>query len=179
MRIDRSTLTMVHEHIEDRQTNQVAFSYSGKELLLTTGDGTVKILDYPSMENLHTLSAHTSACYCIEIAPPATYVAVGGSDALITLWDTTDWVCRRTFDRCSGLVRTLSFSCDGSYLVGGSDEGTGIEIAHVESGEYVHRIETTTTVPVLQWSPKDYSLAYAPGEGSAGLKVIGSFGTAS
>lgn len=157
----------------------MAFSYSGKELLLTTGDGNVKILDYPSLDPLYTLPAHTSSCYSIEVATPATYVAVGGTDALITLWDTTDWTCKRTFDRYQGYLRTLSFSCDGSYLVGGTDEGNGIDIAHVETGEWVHRVETTTTVPVVQWSPKDYSLAYAPGEGSGGLKVIGTFGSTS
>lgn len=31
------------------QTNQIAFTNSGRELLLTTGDSQVKILDYPSM----------------------------------------------------------------------------------------------------------------------------------
>jgi THO complex subunit 3 len=83
-------------------------------------------------------------------------------------------VCRRTFDRAAGLVRTLSFSCDGAYLVGGSDEGTGVDVMNVETGEYMHKIETPGTVPCVQWSPKDYSLAYAPGEGGGGLKIIGS-----
>jgi len=140
------------------------------------GHGAVKVLDYPSMETLHTFTPHTTACYSIEVSPSASYVATGGSDALITLWDTTDWVCRRTFDRSQGTVRMVSFSCDGSYLVGGSDEGTGIEIGHVETGDYVHKIETTSTVPFVQWSPRDYSLAYAPGDSVGGLKVLGSFG---
>jgi THO complex subunit 3 len=173
LQIDRATLTAVSKYHEDRQANQMAFSYSGEELFLTTGEGLVKIFAYPSMELLHTLTAHTSACYCVEVAPSGAYVATGGSDAIMTLWDTTSWICKRTFDKSVGTVAELSFSCDGAYIVGGSEEGTGLDIAHVESGEYVHRIETPGTVPHVQWSPKDYALAYAPGEGAGGLKILG------
>jgi THO complex subunit 3 len=124
------------------------------------------------MDSLHTLSAHTSSCYCIDLAPSGAFVATGGSDGLMTLWDTTNWVCKRTFDKCVGAVTELSFSRDGAYLVGGSDEGNGLHIGHVESGDYVHTIETTGTVPHVQWSPIDYALAYAPGEGLGGLRIV-------
>lgn len=71
----------------------------------------------------------------------------------------------------------MSFSCDGTYLAGGSDEGSGVEIINVESGEYVHKIETTGKVPLVEWSPKDYAIAYAPLDGGGGLKIVGTFGT--
>ncbi|KAF2401270.1 WD40 repeat-containing protein [Trichodelitschia bisporula] len=176
IRIDRGKLAQVDSYRQPVQTNQTAFSWSGKELFLTTGDGSVKVLDYPSMNHLYTINAHTSSCYAIEMNAPATHLAVGGSDALITLWDTTNWVCQRTLDHMTGPVRSISFSCDGAYIVGGSDEGSGIEIVHAESGDYVHRVDFALPAPVVQWSPKDYSLAYAFGEGHAGLRIIGSFG---
>ncbi|KAF2428819.1 WD40 repeat-like protein [Tothia fuscella] len=179
VRIDRSTLTEVSRQRQSTQTNQIAFSWSGRELLCCSGEGNIRILDYPTLDELYTIPNHASSCRSIEVAPSGAYIAVGGSDALITLVDTTDWVCKRTFDRCQGSVASVSFSCDGAYLIGGSDEGHGIEIAHVESGEYVHRIETGNTVPVVQWSPKDYSIAYAPSDGSEklSLKVVGMFGS--
>jgi THO complex subunit 3 len=96
---------------------------------------------------------------------------------LITLWDTTEFVCRKTFDRAAGPVKTLSFSYDGTYLVGGSDEGSGLEVINVETGEYVYKIDTTGKVPCVEWSPRDYSLAYAPTDGGGGLKIVGSFGS--
>ena len=112
------------------QTNQTTFSHAvpPRELLVTTGEGSVKVLDWPSMEGLHTLHAHTSACFSLELCPRGKYLAVGGSDALITLWDTTEWVSRRSLSGMVGAVRSLSFSFDGSYIVGGSDEGNGLEI---------------------------------------------------
>ncbi|KAM3518035.1 hypothetical protein NHJ13051_008490, partial [Beauveria bassiana] len=53
------------------------------------------------------LSGHTSSCLTVEMQPSARYLATGGSDSVIALWDTTDWLC---------------FTFDGSYIVGGSDE---------------------------------------------------------
>jgi THO complex subunit 3 len=47
--IDRRQLQQLGSYKQPVQTNQIAFSNSGKELFLTTGDGQLKILDYPSM----------------------------------------------------------------------------------------------------------------------------------
>jgi THO complex subunit 3 len=60
--------------------------------------------------------------------PRGKYLAVGGSDALISLWDTQDWMCKHTLGHMEGPLRSVAFSWDGSYVVGGSDEGTGLEI---------------------------------------------------
>lgn len=162
------------------QTNQTIFSWSGEELLLTTGDGQVKILDYPSMAPLHTLNAHTSACSTIDYSPNGDYIAIGGSDALITLWDTTDWICQRSLTAITGPVRSVGFSFDGSYVVGGSDEGTGLEIAHTATGEYVHKIETNYPSPAVAWHPSRYVLAYGQhtpyGTTGEGLKIVGGVG---
>jgi THO complex subunit 3 len=73
-----------------------------------------------------------------------------------------------------GPVRSVSFSFDGSYVVGGSDEGTGLEIAHVETGEYVYHVETAWPAPCVQWHPSRYVLAYSGDV--AGLKIIGAMG---
>ncbi|KAF2089069.1 WD40 repeat-like protein [Saccharata proteae CBS 121410] len=183
--ISRATLTALPSHRQNVQTNQTFFSWSGEQLFLTTGDGQVKILDYPSMvgclfsdsifyNTIHTLNAHTSSCYSIECSPTGAYLAIGGSDALITLWDSTDWICQRTLGAMTGPVRSVSFSHDGSYIVGGSDEGTGLDIAHVETGEYVHRVETNFSAPCVQWHPSRYVLAYSGDP--TGLKIVGGIG---
>ncbi|KAF2452400.1 WD40-repeat-containing domain protein [Lineolata rhizophorae] len=172
--ISRSTLTPLASHRQPVQTNQTMFSHSGNELFLTTGEGHVKILDYPSMEVLHTLNAHTSSCLSLDFSPTAAYLAIGGSDALITLWDSYDWVCGRSLGGMLGSVRSVSFSFDGSYIVGGSDEGASLEIAHVETAEYVHHVETDAAAPCVAWHPSKYVLAYSGDV--QGLKIIGSIG---
>ena len=147
------------------------YSWSGKELFLTGGDGTIQILDYPTMEPLYTFRAHTSSCFSLDLSPDGRRFAVGGTDALVTLWDTTDWICKRSLDRLTGPIRSVSFSWCGGYLVAGGEEDKGIEIVHEESGDCLHKIECGA-VPIVQWSPRDYSLAYALHESNGGLRII-------
>lgn len=102
--------------------------------------------------------------------PTARFLATGGSDSIIALWDTTDWICQRTLIDMTGPVRSISFSFDGSYVVGGSDEGNGLEISHTETGEHVHTVKTAGPCPVVVWHPSRYVLAYTD---VGSLKIIG------
>lgn len=164
------------------QTNQITFCYSGKKIFLTTGEGRVKILSFPDLEPVFyhsydstipfTLNGHTSSCLTVELQPSARFLATGGSDSIIALWDTTDWICQRTLLEMTGPVRSISFSFDGSYIVGGSDEGSGLEIIHTEVGEHVHSIKTPGGHPctLVAWHPSKYWLAYTD---LSGLKILG------
>lgn len=90
----------------------------------------------------------------------------------------------------TGPVRSVSFSFDGRYIVGGSDgsgatagpggsseKDDGLMIAHVETGEYVHTVETKGPASSVAWHPSRYWLAYA-GEVGGGLKILGAAGGA-
>jgi THO complex subunit 3 len=160
-------------------------------LLITQNDGSAKILDYPSFDILHSLAAHTSSCQAISYAPDGKHVAVGGGDAMISLWDTRDWVCRRTVSKAgtTGGIRGLSWSWDGRYIVGAAEESssggegstTGLEIYHAESGDIVHTIPTTSTsIPAVEWHPSRYWLAYTEiddkRKGSSSLRIVGAAG---
>ncbi|KAL2414269.1 THO complex subunit 3 [Exophiala dermatitidis] len=189
-----SSPVVLSRHKQPQQTNQTTFSnaHPPTDLLITQGDGSVKILDYPSFQPLHTISAHTSSCTAIAYCPNGKYVAVGGSDAMISLWDTTDWVCRRTVSNpSSGAIRGLSWSWDGRYLVGASEEmgsgsggessSAGLEIYHAETGDVVHTILTGTSgIPAVEWHPNRYWLAYTQIEetrqGKSSLKIVGAAG---
>lgn len=65
---------------------------------------------------------------------------------------------------------SIGFTFDGSFVVGGSDEGAGLDVTHVETGEKVHTFKTAGACPVVAWAPTRYWLAY----GDAGsLRIIG------
>lgn len=182
-KISRAMNTVVSEHKQPQQTNHLAFSWSGREIFLTCGDGTVEILDYETMERLHSFKAHTTSCFAIELSPDGRRLAVGGTDALISMWDTTTWLCKRTFARTAGPLRTLSFSWDGGYIVGGGEEERHLDIAHVESGEYLYRKDVGYSTPFVQFSPRDYTLAFVWHEdgnkGAGGLRIINAANMAS
>jgi THO complex subunit 3 len=135
------------------QTNNIVFCWSGQRIFATTGDGSVRILSFPEFEPAYkydykdgidaefSLAGHTSSCIVAEIHPTYRYLASGGTDSLIALWETSEWNCQRTITKMTGPVRSLStsaetmlkrcmsdtrftgFSWDGLYIVGGSDEG--------------------------------------------------------
>lgn len=55
-----------------------------------------------------------------------------------------------------GTVKSVGFSFDGSFVVGGSDEGGVLEVAHVESGECVGKVDTGGGAGVVSWHPGRY-----------------------
>ncbi|KAK3053402.1 hypothetical protein LTR09_005571 [Extremus antarcticus] len=154
----------------------MCFSNSGREVFATTGDGPVKLLDYPSMSTLHSLPGHSYATYAVQHSPRGDWLAVGGGDSIISLWDTNDWHCAHTLTSHASAVRDISFSFDGAYLVAGSgtdarDGTSGIDIYHADTGDVAHTIDTSNPVTVAAWHPYKYWLAYAGDPG--GLKLIG------
>ncbi|KAL2207355.1 WD40 repeat-like protein [Sarocladium strictum] len=162
-------------HEQPCRANQIAFCWSGTKIFMTTEEGTVRILSYPDFEPLlrlpesqgekagteFQLEGHTSACYVAELQPTGRHLATGGGDSLISLWDTTNWICVRTITKMTGPVRSLSFTWDGSFVVGGSDDGSGLEVSHTETGDAVHTFKTAGACPVVAWAPTRYCLAYS------------------
>ncbi|KAI0388808.1 WD40 repeat-like protein [Xylariaceae sp. FL0594] len=174
--------TPISSHEQSTMTNDITFCWSGQRLFATTGEGKTRILSFPSFEPAYqfdykegpekefTLPGHTSSCITAELHPFNRYLATGGTDSLIALWETTEWNCVRTVTKLTGPVRSISFSWDGLFLVGGSDEGTGLEITVSETGEHLCTYKTRSACPVVAWSPNRYALAYTD-QGS--LKIIG------
>lgn len=79
---------------------------------------------------MHTVSAHTANCYCIEFSPDGDKFALGSADALVSIWDVKELVCEVTCARLEWPVRTLSFSFDGRYIASASEDPI-IDIAEV------------------------------------------------
>jgi THO complex subunit 3 len=171
--IDRTALRVLSEHRQPVQTNQCVFDWSGRNLYMTNGDGCVKGLHYPSFEPGLTLNAHTSSCYAISMSPSGEYMAAGGGDALVSLWDTQEWICVRTFDLTKEPVKSVDFSFDGSYITAGSDDKDEkkLKIAHVETGDVVHTIDVQSSAAHVAWHPCRYILAYSAEH--QGLKIVG------
>lgn len=121
------------------------------------------------------------------MSPEGNYLAVGGSDAMISLWDTRAWICRRTVSNStSGKVSGVSWSWDGRYLFGASEEisgatdKSGFDIYHAETGETVYTIVTgKNSVPAAEWHPSRYWLAYTMVDdktGKSSLNIVGAAG---
>lgn len=84
--------------------------------------------DWPSLEHVYTVEAHSSGAFCLELDPRGSTLAVGGSDAVVSIWDTKEWICQRTLRNMESPIRNLSYSFDGAYICAGSDEPGAVNI---------------------------------------------------
>lgn len=176
---------IVSTHQQPADTNQMAFCWGGDKVFVPTREGQIRILSYPEMEPiLHhnyavalgestefTLKGHTASCLTVELSPTGRHLATGGADSVVALFDTEDWLCQRTVTRLLGPVRNISFTFDGSYFVGGcEDGGSGLEVIHTETGELIHTAKTAGSCETLAWAPTRYCLAYSD---LGTLRIIG------
>lgn len=158
--IDVRKFKAIHKRKFTYEVNEIAWNTTGELFFLTTGNGTVEVLEYPSLQTLHTLVAHTAGCYCIAIDPTGRYLAVGSADALVSLWDVSEMLCARTFTKLEWPVRTISFNYDGQYIASASED-LFIDISEVETGRSVYQIPCRAAMNSVEWNPKYNLLAFA------------------
>jgi WD40 repeat protein/serine/threonine protein kinase len=105
----------------------VAFSPDGRRLA-TGGEGyTVKIWDVEKGgEPLTTLRGHSKEVYAVAFSPidERPWVASGGEDSRVNIWDSRTGRLVRSFRGHTGLVSSLAFSPDGKRLYSGSRDTT-------------------------------------------------------
>ncbi|KAI9319383.1 WD40-repeat-containing domain protein [Dichotomocladium elegans] len=154
------------------EVNEIAWNNANDMFFVTTGQGTIRAYEYPSLKLIHSLRGHTANCYCVEADPTSRYLAAGSADALVSLWDMNTFTCIRSFSELTWPVRTLSFSYDGQFIASASEDNF-IDISHVESGESVHNIACTAAMNTVAWHPRDYYLAFAGDEMGSDGKYLG------
>lgn len=150
----------MHKRKFSYEVNEIAWNMTGEMFFLTTGNGTVEVLAYPSLRPLDTLVAHTAGCYCIAIDPMGRYFAVGSADSLVSLWEISEMLCVRTFTKLEWPVRTISFNYTGDYIASASED-LFIDISNVHTGRTVHQIPCRAAMNSVEWNPRYNLLAYA------------------
>jgi len=145
------------------EVNEIAWSKDIKYLFLTTGRGGVEVMNWPSLERVSVLQAHTANCYCIKFSPSGEYFAVGSADALVSLWDAEELTCLRTFGRLQFPIRTVSFTHDNKMIASASED-LSIDVALVETGELVSQIKCNGPINTMAWHPGSHWLAFAEAE---------------
>ncbi|KAK9453476.1 WD40-repeat-containing domain protein [Dipodascopsis uninucleata] len=178
--LENGSLSQKEPYVDiESDVSRAIFSFSGDILFIALKSGSVRVVSFDSGSGsagsiLMSFAAHMAPITCMELDPKGRYLALGSNDSLVSLWDLQEWVCVRTLGKAGHSIRSLSFSFDGSYLAISADKDEPVQIAHVESGEYLGTVNRPSpfTVPMVSWHPTKYLLAY--GGDNAGLKVLGS-----
>lgn len=155
------------------EVNEISWSADGNDMAVALGIGIVEI--YRSNEKIQSLKAHTADCFCVRFKGND-LLAVGSSDAQITLWSRTcgekTFTCFRVLNRMEWPIRTLSFSHDAEFLAVGSEDPF-IAIEHINTGSLVAKVSTGKAsseakagIPInsVTWHPSKHILAFAGSE---------------
>lgn len=147
------------------QNPLMAVAVHPKTAILATGgaNSPIQLWKFPQLHPLGQLTTPTFlGSWCLAFSGNGQYLASGGVDQLIYLWDLTTGELYKTLKGHSGTfagVKTLSFSPDSQYLASGSQDCT-VKLWDVATGTLITTFkDATKAVNAVAFSPDSQYLA--------------------
>ena len=145
----------------------MSFSPDGTTLASGSDDGTVKLWDVATHENIATLQEFGKSVESVSFSPDGTTLA-SGSDAGVKLWDVATHENINTLWH-TGWVHSVSYSPDGTTLASASTDGT-VKLWDVATHENIATLqEFGKSVESVSFSPDGTTLASGSTDGTVKL----------
>lgn len=103
----------------DAGVSSLAFSGDGRLLVAGLDDGTVSLVEVPSLRLRRVLAGHDGAVTAVAAAGSRTLVASAGEDGVVRAWDPVGGGARSTHAVHEGAVAALALTADGSWIGSG------------------------------------------------------------
>mmetsp|Transcript_8609 Transcript_8609/g.10881 ORF Transcript_8609/g.10881 Transcript_8609/m.10881 type:complete len:225 (+) Transcript_8609:3-677(+) len=163
--IDARKYLIVLEKKFNYEVNELTFDLSGTFLFTASGIGGIGKVEVFRLKNgaltyQSEMVGHTHHCYCVQLDKTGMYLASGGADSLVNLWDLQDLVCVKTFPQLDYPTRTISMSHDSKVIAYGCED-TMIAFGSMETGESLGVIDVGGGLNSMAWHPNKYIFAYA------------------
>jgi len=135
------------------------FNHAGNLLFVSTSSGDISCIEYPTLEVVETFSAHLGSCNTLDLDPRGRYLATGGSDSIINIFNNVEMLIHRAISVTDMPVQVVAYSFDGEYLAAAIAGSELLMISSV-SGELLHRgIKQLGHPAALAWHPSKLILA--------------------
>jgi hypothetical protein len=149
----------------------VACSRDGRYIASGSWDGTVKMWDAPSGNELLTIKeAHTSSISSVVFSPDGQRLASCGVDATIKIWDTQTGLLLDTLTGHTSPVSRIAFSPNGTRLASGDRDQT-VRLWDLTTGRPMHEFrEHATSISGIAYSPDGQRLLTVGKDGA--VKIL-------
>lgn len=130
-------------------------------------DTTVQILSFDAQQHslsLHlTYRGHTGPVYAASWSPDGHYIASGGQDTTIQVWEAVTGHLITTYRGHTRPVKALTWSPDSQYIASGGDDQT-LQVWQALSGERVGaNTQHEAWIRAIAWSSDGHYIASASG----------------
>ncbi|KAG8845706.1 hypothetical protein FRB96_002300 [Tulasnella sp. 330] len=71
------------------------FNHVGDLLFASTNSGSIACVEYPTMELVDTFNAHLGSCNTVDLDPRGGYLASGGSDSMINIFNNVEMLIHK------------------------------------------------------------------------------------
>jgi WD40 repeat protein len=143
------------------------FSRDGRFLVAGGGkhaeSGVAVLFEVATGQRLGVFGDEIDVVLAADLSPDGRWLALGGPQRLVKIYDTANGRLRQTLKRHTDWVLSISFSPEG-LLMASSDRAGNTFVWEAESGAEVHSLRGHgSAVPTLHWWLRDDSL-YTAGE---------------
>lgn len=100
----------------------LCYTPCGERLLSASLDGTVRLWDRRTAENLAVIADNDGAIHCAVFSPDGRRFATAGDDAMVRIYDARTLRLETTYTGSYWSMRSLAWSPDGGLLAAGSSD---------------------------------------------------------
>lgn len=130
----RGRTLLTNDHIGSGEYHEVCFSADGRWLASGNADGTVRIWNAATSQEVRSLKGHNGSVLAVRFSPDGLLLASGGMDGTVRLWKPETGQQHRRLTAHAGQVNSLCFSPEGLRLASGGTDKT-VKVWSTETGQ--------------------------------------------
>ncbi|XP_064636474.1 periodic tryptophan protein 2 homolog [Lineus longissimus] len=111
--------------ISDQSITSITFNNTGDWIALgCSGLGQLLVWEWQSESYILKQQGHFNNMSCLEYSPDGQYIATGGDDGKVKVWNTSSGFCFVTFSEHAGGITGVTFNQNGKVVASASMDGT-------------------------------------------------------